>query len=70
MKDFDNGKDRLIGKLKETAGKLTDNEELEFRGKLQNIKSDIGERLEDMKEDVLEKTNSIIDKVRGDTKDN
>ncbi len=62
MKNLNNSKDRLMGKLKETAGKLTDNEEMEFRGKLQNMKSEIGEKLEDIKEDVLEKSNDLIDK--------
>ena len=67
MKDeLENGKDRVIGKIKETTGKFTDSEELELKGKLQSMKADMGNRVEDMKENVLDKVNKIIDK----TKDN
>ncbi len=59
-----NGKDKAVGKLKETAGKWMDDEELEFRGKVQGIKGDMGEKAEDVKDNVMEKANDFVDKVK------
>ncbi len=63
---MENGKDKAVGKIKETAGKWMDDEGLEFQGKMQGIKGNIGEKTEDMKESVMEKANDLIDKVKGD----
>lgn len=67
--ELENGKDKLVGKVKETTGKVTGNEELELKGKLQAMKADIGNKMEDMKEDVLEKVNDFIDKVKEHKRD-
>lgn len=67
--DMKNEKDKSIGKIKEAAGKFLDNDELEFEGKKQSIKGDIGSKLDDMKDDALKKANDLIDKVRNDKKD-
>ena len=64
--DMKNEKDKSIGKIKEAAGKFLDNDELEFEGKKQSIKGDIGSKLEDMKDDALKKANDLIDKMRND----
>ena len=34
------------GEVKETAGKVTENKELELKGKLQSLKSDINKKFE------------------------
>lgn len=60
---LENGKDKALGKMKETAGKLMDNEELEFRGKVQGMKATIGEKAEDVKETLMGKANDLMDKV-------
>jgi uncharacterized protein YjbJ (UPF0337 family) len=75
-------KDKLEGGIKEALGKITDDEGLELKGKLQSMKADLAEKTEDMthnlkhvgndirnkagemKEEVLEKANSFLDKVR------
>ena len=67
--ELKNGTDKIIGKVKETTGKILDDDELELKGKLQSIKANIGSKLEDMKEEVLEKTNDLIDKVKENRKD-
>lgn len=65
MKDnMKNEKDMFIGKMKEKAGNITGDSELELKGKMQAMKGNIGSSLEEMKEDAMEITNDFIDKVR------
>ena len=59
-----NEKDKVLGKVKESLGKVFDDNEMEFQGKMQTIKGDIGNKLEDIKEDVLDKTNDILDNMK------
>ena len=66
--ELENGKDKIIGKIKETAGDITDDDELEFKGKLQTMKADIGNKVEDMKDAVLDKANDLLDKVKENKK--
>ncbi|MGB8451888.1 MAG: hypothetical protein WCD89_06095 [Anaerocolumna sp.] len=61
---WENGKDKVIGKLKETAGKWMEDDQLEFHGKVQGMKAVIGEKTDDLKDNVLEKTNDLIDKSK------
>ena len=76
MKDskhkIDNTKDKIAGKVKESVGKITNNEQLELQGKIQSAKSDIkkkmyniGEGSNKIKEDMARKFNDIIDKNKG-----
>lgn len=68
---LENGKDKIIGRVKEVTGKMTDSEGLEMKGKLQSMKLDVGNKAEDMKEDILDKANHFIDKMnknQGDSK--
>jgi uncharacterized protein YjbJ (UPF0337 family) len=62
--NLENEKDRIVGKLKETTGNFMDDEELEFKGKLQSMKADIGNKVENIKDTVLEKANDVIDKIK------
>lgn len=55
--------------MKETAGKLLEDDDLEFKGKMQTLKADIGNKVENLKDEVLEKTNDFIDKIK-DNKSN
>lgn len=65
MKDnLKNEKDMFVGKMKEKAGNITGDNELELKGKMQAMKGSIGSSLEEMKEDAMEITNDLIDKVR------
>lgn len=56
--------EKIIGKVKEQAGKLTDNNELELKGKLQSMKANLGDKIDDVKDELYDKANDIIDKVR------
>lgn len=64
MDRLENRKDKLIGKIKETVGEMTDQEDLEFQGKLQTMKAEIGDKVGNLKEEVMEIANDFIDKIR------
>jgi uncharacterized protein YjbJ (UPF0337 family) len=67
-KNLDHAKNKLAGEVKEAAGKITGNEQLELKGKLQSAKADIkknwdvGEKIENIKESIAGKINDNIDK--------
>jgi uncharacterized protein YjbJ (UPF0337 family) len=61
-------KDKLVGGVKETVGKVTSNEELELKGKIQSKKGDLegkataaGDKVDDLKEDIAGNINITID---------
>ena len=58
-------KDKVVGKVKEETGKLTDNEELELKGKIQQGVGKAREVAEDVKDDVLDKVNDVVDDITG-----
>jgi uncharacterized protein YjbJ (UPF0337 family) len=66
---LENAKDKIIGEVKESAGKITGNEELELRGKIQSSKSDIKEKAGEIKEGITEKINDVMDKKKVDKED-
>ncbi len=68
--ELENAKDKVVGMIKETSGKLMDDDKLELKGKMQSMKADIGDKVEDMKDEVAGKANQIIDKVRKDRNNN
>ena len=53
---MERAKDKFSGKVKETTGKITGNEQLELKGKIQSKRADI-------KEDIAGKINDGIDKA-------
>jgi uncharacterized protein YjbJ (UPF0337 family) len=62
-------KDKLVGGVKETVGKVTGNEELELKGKIQTKKgeikekaADLGDKLDEIKEDIAGNINDAFDK--------
>ncbi|MDF2537181.1 MAG: hypothetical protein K0S76_202 [Herbinix sp.] len=69
IEKIENGKEKAIGKLKENVGQIMEDNELEFRGKMQSMKADVSDTLDNGKETVLRKTNDIIDKAKEYTKD-
>jgi uncharacterized protein YjbJ (UPF0337 family) len=66
MGKIEDAKDKAVGKAMEAAGKLTNDQELEFTGKFKNMTSQVKDRLYDVKEDVVQEANNLMDKV--DTK--
>jgi uncharacterized protein YjbJ (UPF0337 family) len=65
----ENAKDKIIGESKEAAGKVTGNEELELKGKIQSSKSDVKEKAGEVKESIAEKINDAIDKKKVNKED-
>ncbi len=65
---FKTAKDKIVGEVKETVGKVTGNESLELEGKIQSIKADVKKKLDtvdkadDIKEGIAETINDLIDK--------
>lgn len=53
--------DKIVGEVKEVTGKVTGNEELELKGKIQSAKADAKTKAEELKEGVVGKINDIID---------
>ncbi len=61
-------KDKLVGGVKETVGKVTSNEELELKGKMQSKKGDLegkataaSDKVNDLKENIAGNINDTID---------
>jgi uncharacterized protein YjbJ (UPF0337 family) len=69
-KDVDHAKNKIAGGIKEAAGKITGNEQLELKGKLQSSKADlkknwdVKDKIEDIKESIAGKMNDKIDRDR------
>ena len=59
---IENAKDKIVGEVKEAAGKVTGNDELEMEGKIQSAKSDVKKKAGDVKEGIEEKIKDIKDK--------
>jgi len=65
---FENAKDKTAGEVKEAVGEMTDNEQMELKGKLQSSKADfkkktdISTMADDVKENIAGKINNTIDK--------
>lgn len=51
--------DKLSGKTKEVVGKVTNNKELEVKGKIQSTKADIDQKATDLKNDVSKKIKDL-----------
>jgi len=56
--------DKAVGKAKEEVGKRLGNQELEFKGKVQQIQGDGKHLLSDAKESVLIKANDLVDRFK------
>ena len=64
---FENTQEKLAGEAKEAVGKITGNEQLELKGKIQSSKADfrkdtnIKNKIEEIKENVAGKINDKLD---------
>jgi uncharacterized protein YjbJ (UPF0337 family) len=63
-----NTKDKIVGEVKEAIGKVTGNEELELKGKLQSTKADFKEKVAEIKDGIVNKVNDVYDSVVDDDK--
>lgn len=58
-----NTKDKIVGEVKEAVGKVTGNETLELKGKIQSSKSDFKKKM-NIKDKTAGKINDLIDKKK------
>ncbi len=65
-----NTKDNVVGKMKETTGKMINSDKLELNGKLQSFQSKIGEGMEKIKGEMAEKANQVIEQTKPDQNNN
>ncbi|MBP1756342.1 MAG: CsbD-like [Firmicutes bacterium] len=70
IEELKNTKDNVVGKVKDTAGQLLNNDRLELTGKLQTFKSEVGEKITETKEEAAEKVNEVIEWTKPDRKGN
>lgn len=63
MADFDALKDKVVGKVKETTGKLIDNEKLEAKGKAERLKGEAKEKASDVKDKAEDTVDKATDKA-------
>ena len=66
---LENAKDKAVGKVIETTGKLTDNQELEFTGKFRTMTSKVKDKFYDVKEEVFQEANDLIDRAEDKNRD-
>ena len=65
---FDNNKEKITGQIKEAAGKISGNEQLELKGKIQSSKADfkkstnLHNNVNEVKESIAGKINDMLDK--------
>lgn len=64
MGDFDNAKDKLVGKTKESAGAATGDEQLENEGKGQHAAGDAKQKIADAAEGLKDKANEALGKLK------
>jgi len=58
----ENIKDKVVGKTKETSGKASDNQEMEFKGRLQYQKGDLKEKIDKTEDKIEDKFNDTTNK--------
>ena len=69
-KQVDYAKEKISGEVKEAAGKVTGNQQLELKGKIQAGKADlkknlnVKDKVNDIKESIAENINNKIDKKK------
>lgn len=63
MGKVENAKDKIVGKAMETAGKVTDDQDLEFTGKFRTMTTEVKDKLFEVKEDVFQEANELIDRA-------
>ena len=61
-KKLNNVKVKVVGEIKEATGKITGNEQLELKGKIQSTKADIKMKVNDAKEDIAKSINHSMNK--------
>lgn len=70
MGKIENAKDKTVGKVMEAAGKITNDQDLEFTGKFRTMTTQVKDKLYDVKEDVVQEANNLMDRANTKMKKN
>lgn len=62
MADLKSTKDKALGKIQETTGKLLKDDEMEAKGKAKKLKGEAEAKVDEAKDKALKKANDFIDK--------
>lgn len=63
MGKIEDTKDKTVGRVMETAGKMTKDQELEFTGKFKTMTSEVKDKFHNVKQDVYQEANELMDKA-------
>ncbi len=61
MGKIEDTKDKAVGKIMEAAGKVTNDQDMEFTGKFRTLTTQVKDNLYDVKEDVVQEANDLLD---------
>lgn len=61
MGKIEDTKDKAVGKIMEAAGKVTNDQDMEFTGKFRTLTTQVKDKLYDVKEDVVQEANDLLD---------
>ncbi len=61
MGKIEDTKDKAVGKIMEAAGKVANDQDMEFTGKFRTLTTQVKDKLYDVKEDVVQETNDLLD---------
>lgn len=70
MGKIEDAKDKTVGKVMEAAGKVANDQELEFTGKFRTMTTQVKDKLYDVKENVVQEANDLMDKAGSKLKKN
>jgi uncharacterized protein YjbJ (UPF0337 family) len=70
MGRIEDAKDKAIGKVMGTAGRMAEDKKLEFTGKFQTATAQMKDKLYDVKEDIVQEANDLKDKAESKLKKN
>lgn len=68
MGKIEDTKDKAVGKIMEAAGKVTNDQDLEFTGKFRSMTTEMKDKIYDVKEDVVQEANNLMDKANAKLK--
>jgi uncharacterized protein YjbJ (UPF0337 family) len=60
---LEQAKDKAVGKFVETTGKLTNDQGIEFAGKVRQATTKVQDKLYDVKEDVFQEGRKLMDRT-------
>lgn len=70
MGKIEDAKDKAIGKVMGTAGRMAEDKKLEFSGKFQSATAEVKDKMYDVKENIVQEANDLKNKAGSKLKKN